>query len=92
MTQLNKSTYLPSGVLTHILSYCGETYQQKRDRLWKDIRIERRFYKKGDSYARIGYYDENFPEHIYYLAIGNKKYCNVQNKMDEEVSPIWKIL
>ena len=92
MTQLNQSTYFPSGVFTHILSYCGETYHQKRDRLWKEIRIERIFFKKGDSYDIIGSYDEHFPEHIYYLAIGNNKYCDLYRKVKPEVSPIWKIL
>ena len=30
MTQLNKDTYFPSGVLTHILSYCDDRIEQKQ--------------------------------------------------------------
>jgi hypothetical protein len=30
MTQLNKGTYLPSGVLTHILSYCDDRIERKQ--------------------------------------------------------------
>tara|TARA_R110002153_G_scaffold272513_1_gene441316 strand:+ start:525 stop:962 length:438 start_codon:yes stop_codon:yes gene_type:complete len=37
MTQLNKSTYFPSGVLTHILSYCADTIERKQQKRMKMI-------------------------------------------------------
>ena len=37
MTQVNKSTYFPSGVLTHILSYCDDTIERKQQNRMKMI-------------------------------------------------------
>ena len=37
MTQLNKGTYLPSGVLTHILSYCGDDFKTQHQKQMSKI-------------------------------------------------------
>lgn len=34
-----KKTYFPKECFTKIMDYCGESYQQKRDRLWKGIGV-----------------------------------------------------
>ena len=34
-------TYFPKEVFSSIMEFCGETYEQKRDRLWKNIKVKR---------------------------------------------------
>ena len=83
-------TYFAPEIFKHILEYCDDRIEQKRDRMWKGIRIERTFFEKGNSYDRYGYHWDDSPENIHYIAIGNNKYSELFGKVMPEVSPIWK--
>ena len=42
-------TYFNEEIFQHILSYCGETHEQRRDRLWKKIGMRREAIDEGDA-------------------------------------------
>ena len=53
-------TYFPKEIISLIANYCGETYEQKRDRLWKSIN------------PKIVRFDDESVEHMDILIVYDK--------------------
>ena len=91
-------TYLPDNTFKMILDFCGETTETKQRRLWDSISIERKYYKKGDSYDRYGYNWADSPPNIYYVGLSTVPspqikgtyYCD-KGDIRCDCVPIWKL-
>ena len=88
MTQLNKGTYLPSGVLTHILSYCGDDFKTQH---------QKKMIKIINDFTELNKIHQNFMGDTHQnsyrdMMMGYSRICNPADEQGWEVGLLMDIM